>query len=176
MVGDAPKFSAAIELARRAAVAGAPVLIQGETGVGRTLFVTLNCGAISADLFGSKLFGHAAGAFTSATRDGRPGKFEQADGGVLCLDEIGEVLLELQPYLLRVLEQRAVYRIGCSRRRQVDVQLIAMTNRDLEKEAAAGWTACPARDLPRFQGTMTPRPVKRRFLKSSIAVLMSASL
>ena len=154
LVGQAPKFTAAVDLARRTAAAGAVVLVQGETGVGKELFarlihasaphkgrapfITVNCGAISAELFGSELFGHAPGAFTGATRDGKPGKFEQADGGVLCLDEIGEMPLELQPYLLRVLEQRAVYRIGCSKRRQVDVQLVAMTNRDLREEVEAG--------------------------------------
>lgn len=154
MIGQAPKFTAAVQMARRAAAAGSAVLIQGETGAGKELFarlihtsaahqgrapfVTVNCGAISAELFGSELFGHAPGAFTGATREGKPGKFEQADGGVLCLDEIGEMPLDLQPYLLRVLEQRAVYRIGCSRRRQVDVQLVAMTNRDLGQEVEAG--------------------------------------
>lgn len=154
MIGQSPDFTTAIDIARRTAAAGSMVLIQGETGVGKELFarlihssaphkgrapfVTVNCGAISAELFGSELFGHAPGAFTGAARDGKPGKFEQADGGVLCLDEIGEMPLELQPYLLRVLEQRAVYRIGCSKRRQVDVQLVAMTNRDLGKEVEAG--------------------------------------
>ncbi|PRD30983.1 UNVERIFIED_CONTAM: acoR [Trichonephila clavipes] len=154
MIGQSPKFVKAVELARRTAAAGSPVLIQGETGAGKELFarlihtsaahkgrapfVTVNCGAISADLFGSELFGHVSGAFTGASREGKAGKFEQADGGVLCLDEIGEMPLELQPYLLRVLEQRAVYRIGCSKRRQVDVQLVAMTNRDLGQEVEAG--------------------------------------
>lgn len=168
MIGQAPRFLAAVDLARRAAAAGTPVLIQGETGAGKELFarlihaeaghkgrapfVTVNCGAVSADLFGSELFGHAAGAFTGATRDGKPGKFEQADGGVLCLDEIGEMPLDLQPYLLRVLEQRAVYRIGCSRRRQVEVQLVAMTNRDLGQEVEAGRFR---RDLYYRIGTVT---------------------
>ncbi len=167
MIGQAPKFLAAVDLARRAAAAGASVLIQGETGAGKELFarlihsgagkgrgpfVTVNCGAISADLFGSELFGHAAGAFTGATRDGKAGKFEQADGGVLCLDEIGEMPRDLQPYLLRVLEQRAVYRIGCSRRRQVEVQLVAMTNRDLGLEVEAGRFR---RDLYYRVGTVT---------------------
>lgn len=154
MIGQDPKFTTAIDLARRAARAGSAVLIQGETGAGKELFarlihteashkgrapfVTVNCGAISADLFGSELFGHVSGAFTGASREGMPGKFEQADGGVLCLDEIGEMPMELQPYLLRVLEQRAIYRIGCSKRRQVDVQLVAMTNRDLNREVEAG--------------------------------------
>lgn len=154
MLGQAPAFAAAVDLARRTGAAGSGALVQGETGVGKELFarlihtaaahkgrapfVTVNCGAISTELFGSELFGHAPGAFTGATRDGKPGKFEQADGGVLCLDEIGEMPLELQPYLLRVLEQRAVYRIGCSKRRQVNVQLVAMTNRDLGAEVEAG--------------------------------------
>lgn len=154
MIGQAPKFASAVDIARRAAAAGSAVLVQGETGVGKELFarlihvaaphkgrapfVTVNCGAISAELFGSELFGHAPGAFTGATREGKPGKFEQADGGILCLDEIGEMPLELQPYLLRVLEQRAIYRIGCAKRRQVDVQLVAMTNRNLREEVEAG--------------------------------------
>ncbi len=168
MIGQTPRFLEAVELARRAAEAGASVLVQGDTGTGKVLFarlvlagarhkgkgpfVTVNCGAISAELFGSELFGHVAGAFTGASREGKPGKFEQADGGVLCLDEIGEMPLDLQPYLLRVLEQRAVYRIGCSRRRQVDVQLIAMTNRDLSREVEAGRFR---RDLYYRIGTVT---------------------
>ncbi|AGT10893.1 sigma-54-dependent Fis family transcriptional regulator [Paracoccus aminophilus] len=154
MIGQSPKFVGAVDIAKRSAAAASVVLVQGETGVGKELFarlihasgghqgrgpfVTLNCGAISPELFGAELFGHAPGAFTGATREGKPGKFEQADGGVLCLDEIGEMPLELQPYLLRVLEQRAVYRIGCAKRRQVDVQLVAMTNRDLIAEVEAG--------------------------------------
>ena len=119
---------------------------------GQRPFVTVNCGAVSADLFGSELFGHVAGAFTGAAREGKAGKFEQADGGVLCLDEIGEMPPDLQPYLLRVLEQRAVYRISCSRRRQVDVQLVAMTNRNLEQESEAGRFR---RDLYYRIGTLT---------------------
>jgi transcriptional regulator with PAS, ATPase and Fis domain len=168
MIGTAPKYLEAMELARRAAGAGVPVLVQGETGAGKELFarlvhagsgrkagapfVTVNCGAISVDLFGSELFGHVAGAFTGAARDGKPGKFELADGGVLCLDEIGEMPLELQPYLLRVLEQRAIYRVGCARRRPVDVQLVAMTNRDLGAEVEAGRFR---RDLYYRIGTVT---------------------
>ena len=127
IVGNAPKMLEAIELAERAASAGVTVLIQGETGVGKELFarlvhnrlerknapyVTVNCAAISKELIGAELFGHVEGAFTGALRGGKPGKFEQADGGVLCLDEIGDMPVELQPYLLRALEQRAVYRIG----------------------------------------------------------------
>ena len=98
----------------------------------------VNCGAIAKELFGGELFGHMPGAFTGATREGRPGKFELADGGVLCLDEIGEMPLDIQPYLLRVLEDRIVYRIGDSKGRPVDVDLVALTNRELKAEVEAG--------------------------------------
>ncbi|MCB1353580.1 MAG: sigma-54-dependent Fis family transcriptional regulator [Rhodobacteraceae bacterium] len=166
IVGDCPKLAAAIDLARRAAEAGASVLVQGETGVGKELFarlvhaearkaapfVALNCGAISRDLIGAELFGHVAGAFTGAVREGKPGKFELADKGVLCLDEIGEMPQDMQPYLLRVLEQRAVWRIGDSRRRPVDVQLVALTNRDLLAEVEQGRFR---RDLYYRLGTVT---------------------
>jgi transcriptional regulator with PAS, ATPase and Fis domain len=129
-------------------------LIEGETGVGKELFarllqqgsragtsapfIALNCGAITRELFGSELFGHAPGAFTGASREGKPGVFELANGGVLSLDEIGEMPLDIQPFLLRVLEDRVVTRIGDSRRRPVDVRLVASTNRELKQEVEAG--------------------------------------
>ncbi|APZ53169.1 sigma-54-dependent Fis family transcriptional regulator [Salipiger abyssi] len=153
IIGNAPKMLESIELAERAATAGVTVLIQGETGTGKELFarlvhsrltrkdaayVTVNCAAISKELIGAELFGHVEGAFTGALRGGKAGKFEQADGGVLCLDEIGDMPLELQPYLLRALEQRAVYRIGDSARRPVNVQLVAMTNRNLRDDVETG--------------------------------------
>ena len=143
----------AITLAERAAQADVPVLIHGETGVGKELFarlihsrlsgetrpyVPVNCAAVSSDLIGAELFGYSEGAFTGAAKGGRIGKFELANKGVLCLDEIGDMPIELQPYLLRALEQRAIYRIGDSKRRPVDVRLVAMTNRDLRKEIEAG--------------------------------------
>ena len=131
-----------------------PVLVEGETGVGKELFAKLihgagqedpkapfiafNCGAVSKDLLGAELFGHVAGAYTGAMRDGRPGRFELAHGGTLCLDEIGEMPLDLQPYLLRVLEEGAVYRLGEGKPRKVDVRLVALTNRNLKDEVAAG--------------------------------------
>ncbi|MEM9634364.1 MAG: sigma-54-dependent Fis family transcriptional regulator [Pseudomonadota bacterium] len=153
IIGNCPKMLEAMDFARRAADANVTVLVQGETGVGKELFarlihshhkkrgapyVAVNCAAISSDLIGGELFGHVAGAFTGALREGKPGKFELANGGVLCLDEIGDMPLELQSYLLRTLEQRAVYRIGCNRRRAIDVQLVAMTNRNLRLDIEEG--------------------------------------
>ncbi len=153
IVGSSPKMVDAMGLAERVALANVSVLIHGETGVGKELFarlihsrlpddkapyVPVNCAAISSELIGAELFGYATGAFTGAAQGGRVGKFEQASGGVLCLDEIGDMPIELQPYLLRALEQRAIYRIGCSTRRPVNVRLVAMTNRDLRQEIEKG--------------------------------------
>lgn len=151
IVGESDALLEAIDVAL--SVAAAPtttsLLIEGETGVGKELFarlvhdsgpttaaasfVALNCGAVTRELFG-----HAGGAFTGASREGKPGVFEQADGGTLSLDEIGEMPLEVQPFLLRVLEERAVRRIGEARSRPVDTRLIASTNRNLREESDAG--------------------------------------
>lgn len=153
IVGSSPKMVDAITSAECAAQANVPVLIHGETGVGKELFarlihsrlpgdslpyVPVNCAAVSSDLIGAELFGYSEGAFTGAAKGGRKGKFELADKGVLCLDEIGDMPIELQPYLLRALEQRAIYRVGDNKRRPIDVKLVAMTNRDLRKEIEAG--------------------------------------
>lgn len=153
IIGNCPRMLEAMDYARRAAEANVTVLVQGETGVGKELFarlihshhkkknapyVAVNCAAISSDLIGGELFGHVAGAFTGALREGKVGKFELANSGVICLDEIGDMPLELQSYLLRTLEQRAVYRIGCNRRRAIDVQLVAMTNRNLRNDIEEG--------------------------------------
>ena len=155
IVGDCEALRLAVDTARRVARSSPdiPLLIQGETGVGKELFarlvhaegdrgeapfVALNCGAVTRDLFGAELFGHVAGAFTGATREGKIGVFELANGGVLSLDEIGELPLEIQPFLLRVLEERVVRRIGDVRDRPVDMRLIASTNRDLSCEVAQG--------------------------------------
>ena len=154
IVGQSAPLLDAIDRAERAANGKCAILLEGETGVGKELFarlihaagmqtgkepfVAFNCGAVSKDLIGGELFGHAAGAFTGATRDGRQGRFETAQGGVLSLDEIGEMPLDLQPYLLRVLEERMVYRLGDSKPRPVDVHLIASTNRNLRKDVAEG--------------------------------------
>lgn len=156
IIGESEPLLAAVEVACRVAESRevTSVLIEGETGVGKELFarlmhvgsrntpdspfIAVNCGAITRELFGSELFGHVAGAFTGASRDGKPGVFELANGGVLSLDEIGEMPLEIQPFLLRVLEERVVHRIGDSRPRPVDVRLIASTNRDLKREVEKG--------------------------------------
>ena len=141
------------ERARKMAIAGASILIEGETGVGKELFaraiygasqtgcgpfVPVNCGGMPRDLVGSELFGYAKGAFTGARDQGHAGKIEAADGGVLCLDEIGEMPLDLQPFLLRVLEDGVVYRIGSNEGRAVRIRLLAMTHRDLLAEVNAG--------------------------------------
>ena len=129
-----------------------PVLVTGETGCGKEEvaraihaagtrsgrpFVAMNCGGIVATLAESLLFGHSRGAFTGAD-SATTGAFRSADGGILFLDEIGELPLDLQPKLLRALQQREVTPVGCTRPVSVDVQVIAATNRDLEAEVAAG--------------------------------------
>jgi transcriptional regulator of acetoin/glycerol metabolism len=152
ILGQSATMLAAVNRGRQLARRRVPVLIEGETGVGKELFaraihgeehgggafVAYNCGAASKELIGSELFGHVRGAFTGATAEGRPGRFELAHGGTLCLDEIGELPLELQPVLLRALEEGVVYRLGDTQPRRVDVRLLAMTNRNLHDEVKSG--------------------------------------
>lgn len=152
MIGNSPAFMEAVTRARLLGRRRVSVLVQGETGVGKELFaralhdterrggpfVAFDCGAVTRDLIAGELFGHVRGAFTGATTEGRPGRFEMAHGGTLCLDEIGELPLDLQPVLLRALEESVVYRLGDTTPRPVDVRLVAMTNRDLLKEVEQG--------------------------------------
>jgi DNA-binding NtrC family response regulator len=141
--GRDPAFRATVDQALKAAQTDCNVLIVGETGTGKDLlarviheasrrasdaFVAVNCGGIPRDLIGSELFGHEKGAFTGAHAD-RDGYFVEASSGTLFLDEIGELPLELQPHLLRVLESRKVRRIGGANERGVDVRIISATNR-----------------------------------------------
>ena len=142
----------AVDLARKVAVTDTSVLLTGETGTGKEVFaqaihhasrrakgafVAINCSAFSRELLESELFGHRAGSFTGAAKD-KKGLFEEADKGTLFLDEIGEMPVELQAKLLRVLESGEFIKIGETRPTRVDLRLIAATNRDLEKEIAAG--------------------------------------
>jgi DNA-binding NtrC family response regulator len=152
IVGDSSAMQEVKELIRKVAPAESTVLTTGESGTGKELvaralhegrggsdrpFVPVNCAALPRDLFESELFGHVRGAFTGAIRD-RPGYFELARGGTLFLDEIAELPLELQPKLLRVVEQREMLPVGGTRTRTIEVRLVAATNRDLADEVAAG--------------------------------------
>ncbi len=142
LVGEHPAWLHAVETASALAPHRVPVLIQGETGTGKGMlarfihrvgpcpdgpFVAVNCGALPPTLIGSVLFGHRRGAFTGADRD-QAGKFEMADGGTLFLDEIGEMPLELQPQLLKVLEDGVVEPIGARGGGRVDVRILSATN------------------------------------------------
>jgi transcriptional regulator with GAF, ATPase, and Fis domain len=147
-----PGMARVLQTVRQIATTDLPVLVEGETGTGKELiaravyrhsarvkgpFVALNCGAIPATLIGSELFGFVQGAFTGANRD-RVGFIGAAHRGTLFLDEIGDLPLDLQPHLLRVLQSGEFTRLGNSRTEQVDVRFIAATNRDLESEVKAG--------------------------------------
>jgi PAS domain S-box-containing protein len=153
ILGHSPRLLETIVLAKRVAGTDAAVLIRGESGTGKELFaeaihlesrrserpfVVINCGAIPATLFESELFGYQGGAFTGADKKGKPGKFELADGGTLFLDEVGELPLEMQVKLLRVLQGKVFYRVGGSEPVSVNVRIIAATNRNLESMIKEG--------------------------------------
>ena len=148
-----PALREAVRKADQLARSKVPVLLLGETGVGKEEFaqglhkaspfrdgpyVALNCGGLSRELLASELFGYVDGAFTGARRGGMVGKIEAANGGTLFLDELGEMPLDLQPHLLRVLEQGEIYRLGENVPRKVGFRLIAATHRDPRKEVADG--------------------------------------
>jgi PAS domain S-box-containing protein len=151
LVGKSAPMQDAFEQIRSVADVKTTVLIRGETGTGKELaaraiheesprsdgpFVAVNCAALSPDLAGSQLFGHRKGAFTGASAD-QSGYFEAADGGTLFLDEIGDVPLDVQRQLLRVLEEEAVTRLGETAPRPVDVRIVAATHRSLDDEVDA---------------------------------------
>ena len=153
VIGTSPKLLEAVGCAQRLAKSTVPILLLGETGVGKDVFahaihgagtpteapfVALNCGAFSRELLTSELFGYADGAFTGARRGGMVGKIEAASGGTLFLDEIGEMPLDLQPHFLRVLEDGAIFRLGENKARKVSFRLVAATNRDLRQDVAEG--------------------------------------
>ncbi|WP_179392596.1 sigma-54-dependent Fis family transcriptional regulator [Sporosarcina sp. JAI121] len=142
------------DTAKRIANVSATVLILGETGVGKDVlakyiyneserrrsgkFIKVNCGAIPSHLLESELFGYAGGAFTGASKNGKPGMFELADKGFLFLDEIGEMPLDLQVKLLRVIQEREIQRVGGTSTKKVDVRLLAATNRNLKEMVQEG--------------------------------------
>jgi DNA-binding NtrC family response regulator len=152
IVGQSLALTRAIQRARAAASTGVDVLIEAESGTGKELlarfihdasdrngkpFVAVNCAAVPETLLESELFGHGRGAFTGAVAS-RPGKFESADGGTILLDEIGEMPLNLQPKLLRALQEREFERLGEARSVKVDIRVIATTNVSLEEMVERG--------------------------------------
>lgn len=152
IIGKSKQIKSAIESGKKVAVTDATVLLTGETGTGKEVFsqaihnasnrnkqnfVAVNCSAFSKELLENELFGHKAGAFTGAIKDSK-GIFEEANNGTVFLDEIGEMPLDLQAKLLRVLESGEFLKVGDNKVTKINVRIIAATNRDLEKEIEAG--------------------------------------
>ncbi|MBX6394920.1 MAG: sigma-54-dependent transcriptional regulator [Alicyclobacillaceae bacterium] len=153
ILGESPAFLAAVRLARAAAQTPATVLLRGESGTGKELFahaihneserryhqfIRVNCAALSQTLLESELFGYEEGAFTGAKRGGKKGLFEEASGGTIFLDEIGELPPSTQAKILRVLQEKEVVRVGGTRSIPVDVRIIAATHVHLERAIAEG--------------------------------------
>ncbi len=149
LIGKDLKFLEAVEMAKEASGSRSNILITGESGSGKDIiaqavhnasnkrggpFVAINCSSIPRELIASELFGYAEGAFTGASRGGKPGKFELADRGTLFLDEIGDMPIDLQTSLLRVLETKTISRLGDNAVTPIDVRIIAATNKDLRAE------------------------------------------
>lgn len=152
ILGNSPLILDAIALAKKVAPTNATVMLSGETGTGKEVFaqsihyaskrsanpfLALNCSSFGKELLESELFGHKAGAFTSAVKD-KKGLIEEADSGTLFLDEIGEMHIDLQAKLLRVLETNEFIKVGDTKSTKVDVRIITATNRDLEREISGG--------------------------------------
>lgn len=153
IIGQSPNFLRCLRLAELVAPTDATVLIEGESGAGKEVlvdailrisgtrkrpYVNLNCSAVPESLMESELFGYTTGSFTGAVKGGKIGKFEQADGGTIFLDEIGEMPLFMQAKLLRVLQSGEIQKIGSNTIQKVDVRVIAATNRDLKQMVREG--------------------------------------
>lgn len=153
IVSEDPKFLDTVEYAKKVSRSKSTILITGETGTGKEVFaqsihnysdrsnmpfVAVNCGAIPSNLVESELFGYEEGAFTGAKKGGSEGKFQSADGGTIFLDEIGEMPIDMQVRLLRVIEEGVVTRIGGIKPIPVDVRIIAATNRELMEAVESG--------------------------------------
>lgn len=153
IIGASQALQIAKELAEKAAHTKSTVLLRGESGTGKEVFahaihaassrsqmafVRVNCGAIPAELLEAELFGFAEGAFTGAKKGGKPGKFELAQGGTIFLDEIGDLPLAMQAKVLRVLQEKEFERVGSNRLQQLDIKVIAATNRNLEEMIRTG--------------------------------------
>jgi transcriptional regulator of acetoin/glycerol metabolism len=153
IITEDSKMKELISTAKKVSKTNCPILIEGESGTGKELyaqsihneshrrngpFIAINCSAIPKELFESELFGYESGSFTGAVRGGKPGKFELANGGTIFLDEIGEIPLEVQPKLLRVLDNNKIMRIGSFYERNLDVRVISATNRNLADEISKG--------------------------------------
>lgn len=152
IIGSSKEMENVFKVIRKVADTEAPVLITGESGTGKELvarsihanssrrngpFVTINCAAIPRDLLESELFGHTKGAFTGAIKE-KKGKFQLADGGTIFLDEVGELRLELQPKLLRALQEKEVEPIGSTKVQKLDVRVVAATNLNIEQAIKSG--------------------------------------
>lgn len=153
LIGQNDRFLQAIDMAKSAATSSSSVLLLGESGTGKEIFaqaihsasprrdgpfLAINCSGMPRELIGSELFGYIEGAFTGAKKGGNPGKFELADGGTLFLDEIGDMPLDLQSVLLRVLEEKTVTRLGSGESIPIDVRIISATNKNLWEEVKFG--------------------------------------
>jgi PAS domain S-box-containing protein len=153
VIGKSLQIRKAVEMGKLASKSNSPVLIEGESGTGKELFaqaihnmssrkespfIPINCGAIPRELIESELFGYVDGAFTGAFKGGRLGKFEVCNGGAIFLDEIGDLPKDMQTKLLRVIQEKEVYRIGDHRGIPIDVRLISSSNRDLAKLVDSG--------------------------------------
>ena len=153
MIGSSKEFTAVVKKARKASYIDSTLFLAGETGTGKEFFaqsihqssnrrekpfVAINCGAVPHGLFESELFGYEPGAFTGAKSKGNPGKFELAQGGTIFLDEIGDMPLDVQVHLLRILEERVVTRLGGDKPIPLDVRVIAATHKNLSEAVRKG--------------------------------------